>query len=70
MSAEQPDPPASDAGKQKIIADLHELVDAIDRRVPHPDRAGERAIAHDAADLKKDAEARIAELEPPGSSAS
>ena len=46
MSADQPpDPPASEADRQQMLADLHELVEALDRRVPHPDREGERAIA-------------------------
>jgi len=64
MSADQPpDPPASDADRPQMIADLHELVDALDRRVPHPDRAGEMAIARDSAGLKKAAEDRIAQLE-------
>src|SRR6188474_976362 len=53
MSAEQPpDPPASDADRPQVIADLHELVAALDRRVPQPDRAGEKAIARDSAGLK------------------
>ena len=64
MSADQPpDPPASDADRPQMIADLHELVDALDRRVPRPDRAGETAIARDSARLKKAAEDRIAQLE-------
>ena len=64
MSAEQPpDPPASDADRPQVIADLHELVAALDRRVPQPDRAGEMAIARDSAGLKKAAEDRIAQLE-------
>jgi hypothetical protein len=56
-------PPASEADRQQMLADLHELVEAIDRRVPLPARASERAIASDSARLKKDAEARIAQLE-------
>ena len=64
MSANHPpDQPASDADRPRMIADLHELVDALDRRVPHPDRAGETAIARDSAGLKKAAEDRIAQLE-------
>ena len=64
MSADQPpDPLASEVHRQQMLADLHELVEALDRRVPHPDRDGEHAIATDSADLKKDAEERIAELE-------
>ena len=64
MSADQPpDPPASEAHRQQVLADLHELVEALDRRVPHPDRKGERAIATESAGLKKDAEELIAQLE-------
>jgi len=66
MSADQPpSSPARDADRQQTLADLHELVDALDRRVPHPDRAGERAIATASAELKKGAEERIAQLEAP-----
>jgi len=61
MTTDQP--PASEADRLKMLADLHELVEAIDRRVPLPARASERAIASDSARLKKDAEDRIAQLE-------
>jgi hypothetical protein len=64
MGVDQPpEPPVSEADRLQMLADLHELVEALDRRVPHPDREGERAIASDSAGLKKDAEQRIAELE-------
>ena len=66
MSADQPtNSPVREANRQQTLADLHELVDALDRRVPHPDRAGERAIATASAELKKGAEERIAQLEAP-----
>lgn len=42
---------------------LHELIAALDRRVPHVERAGEVAIARDAAALKKKALQRLAILE-------
>jgi hypothetical protein len=42
---------------------LHEFIAAIDRRLPQIARAGEAAIAHDAAQLKARAAARIAEIE-------
>ena len=42
---------------------LHEVIAAIDRRVPHPERRGEAAIAHDAADLRTKALARLELLE-------
>ena len=46
-----------------LIHDLHDLIAALDRRVPHIERAGERAIARDAAALKVQALKRIAELQ-------
>lgn len=42
---------------------LSELIEALDRRIPHVERAGEASIARDAAALKKKALKRIAELE-------
>jgi predicted component of type VI protein secretion system len=42
---------------------LQELIEALDRRLPHVERAGEAAIAEDAAALKQRALERIAELE-------
>ena len=56
-------PPASEADRRQMLADLHELVEAIDRRVPLPARASKRAIASDSARLKKDAREPIAQLE-------
>ncbi len=59
--------------RNELIRELRELIAALDRRVPHVERAGEAAIAHDAAMLKAKALKRIAELGPqdvPGASAS
>jgi hypothetical protein len=42
---------------------LLELIAALDRRLPHVERAGEAAIARDAAALKSRALERIAEIE-------
>jgi hypothetical protein len=42
---------------------LLELIEALDRRLPRVERAGEAAIALDAAALKRRALKRIAELE-------
>ena len=42
---------------------LHELIAALDQRLPQVERAGEATIAHDAAALKARALDRIAELE-------
>jgi hypothetical protein len=49
----------------KLLRELHELIEALDRRVPQIQRAGEASIASDAAALKAKAMARIAELERP-----
>jgi hypothetical protein len=45
------------------VRELMELVEALDRRVPQVERAGEAAIARDAAALKVRALKRIEELE-------
>ena len=49
-----------------VIRELLELIDALDRRVPHVERAGEASIAREAAALKDKASKRIAELEKKG----
>lgn len=49
---------------QTLVRDLRELIAAIDQRVPHLEREGEREIARDAQALKRAALERIAELEP------
>lgn len=46
-----------------MIADLHRLVEALDRRVPHLERIGEAQIAHDSADLRQQALLLIRQLE-------
>ena len=38
--------------RNELIRDLHELIAALDRRVPQVERAGEASIARDAAALK------------------
>ncbi len=45
------------------VRELMELIAALDRRVPQVQRAGEEAIARDAAALKDRALKRIEELE-------
>lgn len=45
-----------------LIAALGELIDALDRRIPHVERVGELRIAGEAAALRKEALARIEEL--------
>jgi hypothetical protein len=49
-------------GSGHIVAALHELIEAIDSRVPQVDRAGETQIATDAAALRQQAVNRIEEL--------
>lgn len=45
-----------------LARELEELIAALDRRVPHVERAGEAAIARDAAALRAKAASRLAEL--------
>jgi hypothetical protein len=49
--------------RTQLVRELRELIAALDRRVPHVERAGEAAIARDAAMLKAKALRRIAELD-------
>jgi hypothetical protein len=53
----------TDAERRRTIRSLHQLVDALNRRVPHVERSGEAAIAQDAADLMRKALERLKELE-------
>jgi hypothetical protein len=55
---------AQDAGAtvDQIVRNLQDLIEALDRRVPHIERAGEQDIARDAAILRKKAVARLEEL--------
>jgi len=52
--------------RQRLLMHLRELVDALDRRVPHLERDGEVRIAGEAASLKQKALELIAELEAQG----
>ena len=45
-----------------LVRELQELIAALDRRVPHVERAGEAAIARDAALLREKAVKRLKEL--------
>jgi len=47
----------------RTIRHLHELIAALDRRVPQVERSGEASIAHAAAALRADALRRIGDLE-------
>jgi hypothetical protein len=55
--------PPDSPQRQRLLTHLHELVDALDRRVPHLERDGEVRIAREAAALKQKALDLIAELE-------
>jgi hypothetical protein len=55
--------------RTRAVRELLELIAALDRRVPQVQRAGEEAIANDAAALKARALKRIEELEGTRSSA-
>jgi hypothetical protein len=48
--------------REKLLADLTELVQALDRRTPALRSAGETRVAEDAAALKRQATLRIMEL--------
>ena len=47
----------------ELVRELRELIDALDRRLPRVEQAGEASIARDAAALREKAVARRAELE-------
>ena len=50
---------------QELTRELKELITALDRRVPCVERAGEAAIAREAAALRDKAVKRLAELANP-----
>jgi hypothetical protein len=49
-----------------LARELHELIAALDRRVPRVEQAGEAAIARDAAALREKAVQRLRELDEQG----
>lgn len=49
--------------KEELVRHLRQLVEALDRRVPHIERDGEDQIANDAHALKELAMRRLAQLE-------
>jgi hypothetical protein len=49
--------------KRQLESDLRELIAALDSRIPRVTQAGEAAIAHDAANLRARAMARLGALE-------
>jgi chorismate mutase len=52
-----------DPDRKRAIRHLRQLIDALNRRVPHIERVGEAKIAHDAAALMGEALKRLKELE-------
>jgi hypothetical protein len=50
--------------REELIRELRELIAALDRRVSRVERAGEAAIARDAAALREKAIRRLAEIAP------
>jgi len=53
---------AVDVSDPELVQELRELIEALDRRVPRVERAGESAIARDAAVLRATAVSRLHEL--------
>jgi hypothetical protein len=53
----------TDPDRTRKLHHLHELIAALDRRVPHVERNGETDIAREARALREKALQRIAELE-------
>lgn len=53
----------ADIVRARIVRELHELIAALDRRVPQVHRLGELAIAQASAALRAEALKRIEELE-------
>lgn len=51
------------AQAREMLADLYQLIEALDRRVPRVEHAGEAQIAHDAADLRERAVSLIRRIE-------
>jgi hypothetical protein len=49
--------------EQRALRELQELIAALDRRLPHVERAGENEIVRDAEALRAKALARIADIE-------
>jgi hypothetical protein len=56
--------------RERVVRELEELIAALDRRVPHVDRLGERAIARAAEALRGEAVKRIEELKGDGTDTS
>lgn len=56
---------SKNADRKRAARHLRQLIDALNQRVPHVERAGEAKIAADAAELMKKALKRLKALEGP-----
>jgi len=56
-------------GHADLVTALEEVIAALDRRIPHLERAGEAAIVREAASLRAQAMRRLRELDPHTSTA-
>jgi hypothetical protein len=56
---------STDADRKRAARHLRQLIEALNRRVPHIERAGEAKIARDAAELMETALKRLKALEGP-----
>jgi hypothetical protein len=59
-------PSTSHLQRAGLIVALREIIDALDRRGPQIERAGETRIAQDALMLRREAVARLEELQAAG----
>ena len=57
------EPTTAQAQRDQTVRELHQLIAALDRRVPHMERAGEVSIARATAVLKSEALRRIQDLQ-------
>ncbi len=62
MTNQRGRPAGTAATREIMIGHLRELIRALDARTPHLERAGETAIAREAATLREKALTRLAEL--------
>jgi len=63
MTKRTPQQTAARTRTTRTLRDLHELIAALDRRVPRVERGGEASIARAAVKLRDDAKTRVADLE-------
>ena len=54
--------PHRPSDRELVVTALRELIEALDRRVPHVERLGEVGIARDASALRQEAAKRLEEL--------